>query len=75
VAKSDDEYTIVAPCHICIPGPHRISEESAKLPVATGKSGQLHGRDSSGVAQRATPETETTLADLHGSEKANRNRQ
>ena len=33
-----------------------------------GKSGQFHGRDSSGVAQRATPVNDTpTLADLHGS--------
>jgi hypothetical protein len=47
--------------------PH-VGQESAKLPVATGKSGQFHGRDASGVAQRATPEDETTLAELHGSQ-------
>jgi hypothetical protein len=45
----------------------RIGQESAKLPAATGTRGTMRGRDASGVARRATPESDApTLAELRG---------
>jgi hypothetical protein len=44
-----------------------IDLSAAKLPAATGTRGQMRGRDVSGVARRATPESDApTLAELHG---------